>query len=399
MLDKPLKQIGLSDLKELILDEVKEGTTIDYKRDMYCFDRINPQGRDKDIEEFLKDITSFANTIGGHLIIGIDEADLAPTDILGIPIDDLDGLKNQLHQLADKWIDPSIIFDVHEIRISNNPDKFVLLIRVPQSTISPHRVIYQGKYCPINQFYGRNSSGTFIMETMQLRQAFTLSETIFDRIKLFHREHVELIKEHRSPILTEGVSHLIMHLIPQESFSAYSLFDVEVIKTAMGAYSNSFSFGRYNMDGYVLCDCPNRETGKNRSYIQAYRNGVIEYVKCNIVRKPFKANDDTLFVLYPDCLESDAIAYIAKHYEYFMELGIHPPIWCFVTLSHVKGSCIWYRDSMVTVDVGNPIDRDVLDLPELRIDDYSAEPREILKPVINMMWNAGGWNKSPNISE
>jgi hypothetical protein len=49
-----------SDLSALIDAEVPEGLLVDYKRDAY--------GRgDADVKEFLKDVSSFANTAGGHL--------------------------------------------------------------------------------------------------------------------------------------------------------------------------------------------------------------------------------------------------------------------------------------------------------------------------------------------
>jgi predicted HTH transcriptional regulator len=61
-------------LVEQISTGVPEGVLVDYKRDMY--------GRgDADVKEFLKDVSSFANTAGGHLIIGVDETGGIPTGI------------------------------------------------------------------------------------------------------------------------------------------------------------------------------------------------------------------------------------------------------------------------------------------------------------------------------
>ena len=66
--------IAEADLTEQIATGVPEGIFVDYKKDMY--------GRsDADVKEFLKDASSFANTAGGHLIVGIDEAGGIPTGI------------------------------------------------------------------------------------------------------------------------------------------------------------------------------------------------------------------------------------------------------------------------------------------------------------------------------
>jgi hypothetical protein len=90
--------ISESDLIEQISAGVPEGVFVDYKREMY--------GRsDADAKEFLKDISSFANTAGGHLIIGVDEAAGIPTGIAAVrgdPDQDLQRLEN----LARDGIEP-----------------------------------------------------------------------------------------------------------------------------------------------------------------------------------------------------------------------------------------------------------------------------------------------------
>jgi Putative DNA-binding domain len=96
--NKSFEEISESDLNDQVSAGVPEGVLLDYKRDLY--------GRsDADIREFLKDISSFANTSGGHLIIGIDEnagvpARLCP--LTGDPDQELQRLEN----LARDGIEP-----------------------------------------------------------------------------------------------------------------------------------------------------------------------------------------------------------------------------------------------------------------------------------------------------
>jgi hypothetical protein len=84
------ENISESDLLKHVSAGVPEGIFIDYKRDMY--------GRsDADAKEFLKDVSSFANTSGGHLIIGLDEVAGIPTSITALKGDsdqDLQRLEN-----------------------------------------------------------------------------------------------------------------------------------------------------------------------------------------------------------------------------------------------------------------------------------------------------------------
>ena len=60
----PLKNIIIKDLKSLIEEETSESLFLEYKAITYS---------KEDKEEFLKDISSFANSQGGDIIIGIEQ--------------------------------------------------------------------------------------------------------------------------------------------------------------------------------------------------------------------------------------------------------------------------------------------------------------------------------------
>src|SRR6266496_6765785 len=100
-----LSTISFEDLLERdLLDQIQagvpEGVLVDYKRDIY--------GRaDADVKEFLKDVSSFANTSGGHLIIGIDEAAGIPSAICAVA-GDADAELQRLENLARDGIEPRI---------------------------------------------------------------------------------------------------------------------------------------------------------------------------------------------------------------------------------------------------------------------------------------------------
>jgi Putative DNA-binding domain len=72
LVDIPLDQIGESDLQRLIATQAPESVYIDYKESTY-----GPSGDQH--REFLADISSFANTVGGDLVIGMTEASGIPT--------------------------------------------------------------------------------------------------------------------------------------------------------------------------------------------------------------------------------------------------------------------------------------------------------------------------------
>ena len=86
MINVPLDKIDKDTINALIDDCVREDKTLDYKEKL----EINSDNQKK---EFLADITAFANSSGGDLVIGIREKkDIngkntgEPEDIIGFEI-------------------------------------------------------------------------------------------------------------------------------------------------------------------------------------------------------------------------------------------------------------------------------------------------------------------------
>ncbi|MFZ3182173.1 MAG: ATP-binding protein, partial [Methylocystis silviterrae] len=67
-----LEKVTEADLISLISAGVPESPVIDYKQETYG-------DAEKDRREFLADISSFANTIGGDVVIGVAEFEGLPT--------------------------------------------------------------------------------------------------------------------------------------------------------------------------------------------------------------------------------------------------------------------------------------------------------------------------------
>ena len=74
MINKPLSQITMGDLLNLVAEGTQESKTLEYNW-------LLPQSTDKDKKEFLADASSFANATGGDLIFDIAASDGRPADI------------------------------------------------------------------------------------------------------------------------------------------------------------------------------------------------------------------------------------------------------------------------------------------------------------------------------
>lgn len=76
------------------------------------------------------------------------------------------------------------------------------------------------------------------------------------------------------------------------------------------------------------------------------------------------------------------------------KVGIQPRIWCFLTITGVKDARIQTNERFA--DENRAIDRDVLFLPEIVIDDLNGNANELLLPTFDLVWNAAGFTRSFN---
>lgn len=80
------------------------------------------------------------------------------------------------------------------------------------------------------------------------------------------------------------------------------------------------------------------------------------------------------------------------------ELGINMPIVIFLTILGIRDYEMAV-DRMRFLDTYYKIDRDVLILPEALIESYDVEPKNILRPMFDLVWNACGFKRSYNFDE
>lgn len=77
---------------------------------------------------------------------------------------------------------------------------------------------------------------------------------------------------------------------------------------------------------------------------------------------------------------------------------IETPIIVFVTLIGVRGYKMALRNNLWDDELPT-IDKNLLNLPEILIEDYDTKPEHILLPCITAVWNACGFPKSQNFDE
>jgi hypothetical protein len=373
MINKKLSDIGSDDIKLLISNAVQEGRTIEYKSQIYS-------NTDADRKELLADVSSFANKDGGDLLIGVVEEKGIAIECDGICLDNADKFIQQLDNIIQAGLEPRINYNIVPVKMSE--DRFVIVIRIMRSWNGPHRVVFKKH----DKFYSRTSSGKYPLDTFDLRAAFTYAQQIEDKINRFRTERIFSISANETPISIGEGAKIILHLIPLDAMSGHNDYNVRIEETGSGLFTlwDSFKNHRINFDGLLTYS----ETRKGKSYVQFYRNGILESVDTSILAHH---HDD--FLIPGLGFENKIIDALKNHLVFYSEQNITLPILLFISLVGIEGYTVW-NSKTSPFTTNNRIDKENLLLPGVLIENYSRKAENILKPCFDLIWNASGYSGS-----
>lgn len=370
MLLKELDSISFADLQELLNNSVSESKTLEYKK-------VLNLNTDNDKKEFLNDVSSFANSSGGDIIYGISEKSGTPNSLEGFQIENLDLLKQQVENILRDGIEPRITGIL--IKTIENPDKKILLIiRIPKSWISPHRTNYKAS----RRFFARNSNGKYELDIQELRRSFALSDSISSRLKSFREDRISKIFSNDTPVELKGERKVALHIVPLIALTQSQSYDIKILKTKSD-YSIPFCAGPghtfYNFDGILSL---NGYRGSDiTSYTQFYKNGIIEGVTTKLEDKYDSKTISIPNTLFENCLFSALRAY----FSFYESINVDFPLYLFVTLINFKGAKLAVNyNLMQTYDASN-IDRDILPIQEVYIEDSKINFHSILHPIFDTL--------------
>ncbi|MBI2260715.1 MAG: ATP-binding protein [Caulobacterales bacterium] len=161
-------------MTRLTINGVSESRTLEFKREL-------PSGSNDDKKEFLADVTAFANSHGGDLIYGVAERDGLAAATPGLAVDDPDTTRLRLENILRDGVEPRLA-GVRMVWVPLASGASALVIRVPQSPAGPHRI----KFANSGRFVARGGGGKYDMDAHELRQAFSASEALPERLRALH---------------------------------------------------------------------------------------------------------------------------------------------------------------------------------------------------------------------
>jgi hypothetical protein len=371
--DKPVSQLTETDLLTLIADKATEAKTHDYKRDSV--------GKgDSERKEFLYDVSSFANTQGGHLIFGMDEKNGEPINLVGLAGIDPDQEILRLEQMLRDGVRPPIV-GVESVRVPLSGGNVAIVMRIPKSWNPPHQVTFQKAF----RFYGRDSNGKYQLDVDELRSVISFSATAAERLKLFRIERVAKIVAGDTPVPLEAGEKMIFHMLPLAAFTGQFLADLGRLwqdPSSMVGVLRGGGSPLFNVDGLLLAS---HQRPASR-YAQAFRDSCIEVVA------DWSAEANNSAGLPCPALERAIIEHIYRGKQLLQHIAAAPPLAIMVTLVGMKGWRIatqWDGSAAV-------FDRDPVFIPDLVLEAFSGVVQDEAKPLLDAVWNAAGSPGSPN---
>lgn len=185
ILDKEV--IDENDIHNIIICKLEESISLEFKSAL----ALNLKD-DKVKAEFLKDVSAFANSAGGHIVYGIHEKNHR-ADSLSM-IDGTIYTKEMIEQVIQTGIQRKIDgLLVKPVRVSGSINQSIYVISIPESALAPHMTVDK-------KFYKRYNFESVQMEEYEVRNLYNRKEKtklVIDCILLSPHEKIKDGKSYR----------------------------------------------------------------------------------------------------------------------------------------------------------------------------------------------------------
>ena len=377
---KSLEFVNEKDLQALLDSGFAENRFVEYKLKL-------PGRADADKREFVKDVVSFANSAGGHIIYGIEAVSGIPKKFHGIPASQVDEEKLRLEQILRTSIDP-IIHGLKIQAVALSDGNIVLIIEIPRGLFGPHMIRGRGS------FTSRNSAGKMEMDFSEVRAAFTGAETAVSKLQDFRAERTAKLAGGEEFIRLQSGGCILLHLLPLESFTLGFRCQLERIsnrKTRQLLQLRETFLDwvpHFSFDGFTQIFKPELRTLPGIAYAHVFRNGALEYVD---TETPERYGDKTL---RPGFFEITVLAATKKFFGVVKQLELRGPFFVFASfLKCGNWSLVIPPENYRDADI-KPIGRDNLILPEVYLESEASDLELAFRPAFDVLWNTCGWESS-----
>jgi len=338
-------------------------------------------------QELLADVTAFANAGGGELIFGMAQgADGAASHLVLLPHPDLDQELLRIGNFLVDSVEPRLpgvqTFAVPVI--VGGAVGHVVVMRVPQSWASPHRVISN------RHFYVRENNNRRPVNVPELRGLFLNSANLATKVHDFRSDRIGKIMAGETPYKLRDGSVLVMHIAPVKA--ALGLVAVDPVQyqglhRSVPVIASTVALSKLNIDGAV--GTRPVTTAGTAGYTILYRNGFIEatWVHSATDGRP-RGN------LGADTFENYLARFIREVWAELEHWGTTKEL--LVMLSLLKADKLALPRQVGYADAEQGLfDRQTLIFPHFELLG-EGEAHAELKGLFDLVWQAAGYDGSPN---
>jgi hypothetical protein len=204
-------------VRHLVDELVSEGPRLDYK------ETISLSGEKQKIEA-AKDISSFANEVGGTLIYGIPED--RQSDEVAIPhkpygIDPVLDLESKLENIYVDSIFPRLPeWRIRKVKLTEFGDKVVYIVWTPESWLGPHMIHAYGD----KRYYRRGQLRAVPMEEHEVRQRY---------------ERLRSLRAATEDFLNSPQLNYVTQFLPENKFASHYLVCPYVLSSERLDFGNT----------------------------------------------------------------------------------------------------------------------------------------------------------------
>lgn len=376
-------------LDQLVTDHAQEGPHLDFKRELpTTWDQSTKQ-------EFLADISAFANAGGGDVIYGVDEDGNAQASAVVPQVLNPDQEVRRLQDFLLTLVEPRLPgVQVHPIAVNvNGTAGHVIVVRAPQSWAGPHRVK------PSQHFYLREGARKRPLDVPEIRGMFLRSENQSQRVRDFRTERISRILTGEAPHKLAPGSLFVLHLIPTQAALGNVQVDPLRYDTANNPGARRLPLlartvtgnMRFNLDGALCLRNPAPEG--THGYSLLFRNGFFEAVN---VEGHLSRERQGLFALDAFDYEQACVSLIEKFRVELSSLGLDTEMTAMLTLLHADRAMLTFdRFNYGATGTDGLFDRKHLILPDVLIA-ADAPLHQAMRPMFDLIWQAGGLAGSIN---
>lgn len=332
--------------------------------------------------EWALDVTSFANTAGGVLLLGADETEGRLSDFVGIA-GDVDAELQRLESVLRDRVDPSI--PGLSLSAVDLDGMTVVVVHIPHSWRAPHLVRRGSRW----QLSKRTSSGKYVLnDASELRAAFAEAYDATSRARRWHEDILTAAIAGDLPVPRSCEAFAVITVRPLAAGApgALPVLDVNAALSSGQAHNKlrplylGGDSPRPTIDGMMATGTSQGSSG----FVIMYRDASNAYYDDTMFRPAGAIPGTVLVRCIVDAVQrsADAVEWAGGALPATFEMSIHGVSgWQLLTTASSRG-------------IPNlAFDRALLRLPAVLLDRQPTDRSDaatIARPLLDALWQAAG---------